>query len=619
MQKGEVRSSQLLTTFGPGAMIDLPDGSVIVGGLENWRYPPNEAPPYVDEPRLIAKLRARLSKPTLKLKLPPASNDNDPKFKPGITVWGFPRWFLVQKPEAVVGADGQPLPGYKGTRRLLVNQTKLTKGRFKDRSDTYDVVPVRFVRACAHGHVDDIDWPAFVHGYGNHCGGDLFLDEKSTTGALVDIEVACSCGQRRSLANAAVKNSKALGLCSAARPWIGSYSRDPKGCKEYSRLLVRSASNAYFSQTLSVISIPDKKSPVDEIIRQLWDQGMSTVADDASSLGVIRKIPNIASRLVGIPDGEVLASVKRIAAGEAAFVDRPVKEVEFEAFADCAEEVGSDTPDGDFYARRLPPNLWQAPWMNSIKSVVLVHRLREVISQLGFTRFESAPTQINGELPDELSLDIQVAPLADNVEWLPAVENRGEGVFLVCDETQIGEWLKSDAVVRRLRQLDKGFAEWQRTHTSSKRIFPGGAYYMLHTFAHLLMTAISLDCGYPASSLRERIYCLPADTTSPSRYGILIYTGSSDAEGTLGGLVEAARRIKYFVRKALELGTLCSNDPICAHHHPGEHDHAPLNGAACHGCLLVPETSCEQRNEFLDRALVVSTVEKVGAEFFPLP
>ena len=224
MQKGEVRSSQLLTTFGPGAMIDLPDGSVIVGGLENWRYPPNEPPPYVDEPRLIAKLRARLNQPTLKLKLPPASKDNDPTFKPGITVWRFPRWFLVQKSEPVTGPDGKPLPGYKGTRRRLVHLSRLDNSRFKDGKDTYDVVPVRFVRACAHGHVDDIDWPSFIHGHGKHCGGELFLDEKSTTGALVDIEAACSCSERRSLAVAAIKNSRSLGLCSAARPWIGSYS-----------------------------------------------------------------------------------------------------------------------------------------------------------------------------------------------------------------------------------------------------------------------------------------------------------------------------------------------------------------------------------------------------------
>ena len=124
------------------------------------------------------------------------------------------------------------------------------------------------------------------------------------------------------------------------------------------------------------------------------------------------------------------------------------------------------------------------------------------------------------------------------------------------------------------------------------------------------MTAISLECGYPASSLRERIY------TMPGQHGILIYTGSTDSEGTLGGLIVAARDIKRHMRRALDMGILCSNDPVCAYHEPSRHDLQPLHGSACHGCLLVSETSCEQRNEFLDRALLVATVEALGAEFF---
>jgi hypothetical protein len=574
MSIAEVRSSQLLTTFGPGSMVDLPSGSVIIGGLECWRYPAGEPPPYVDEPRLIAKLRARLEKPTLKLKRPPAARDDSFASKPGIDVWGFPRWFLVQKTDPILGADGKPKPGYKGTRRRLVPQSRLDKGKFRDGDEACDVVPVRFVRACAHGHVDDIDWKTFVHGPSGSCGGDLFLDEKSTTGALVDIEVACSCGiPPRSLAQAATKGSRALGLCSGARPWLGSYSHEEGGCKEYSRLLIRSASNAYFSQTLSVISIPDKKSPVDELVRELWDAGLSNVATQPELLPVILHIPNVAVRLAGVPPAEILASVKRIAAGVAAFVERPVKDVEFEAFSDSADELGSDMPDGDFYARKLKPDLWQSSWTNCLKNVVLVHRLREVVAQVGFTRFESAPTEINGELPDELALDIEVAPLAREADWLPAVENRGEGVFLQFDSSVIESWLAKAPVQARLRLLYRGFAEWQRTHPTSTRVFPGSAYVLLHTFSHLLMTAISLDCGYPASSLRERIYALPATVGVPARYGVLIYTGSPDAEGTLGGLVEAARRLKDFIKKALELGALCSNDPICAHHQPGSHDH----------------------------------------------
>lgn len=606
MSKSEVRASQLLTTFGPGAMMDLPDGSVIVGGLDNWRFPVT-GPNLIDEPRLVAKLRARLQTPTLVLKTPPGSSDDPTGGKPGIVVWRFPRWFLVQNPES--------LPN--GTRRRLVPQSQVVNGKYREGDKTHEIVPVRFVRACEHGHVDDIDWPAFVHGYAGGCGGALHLEERSTTGALVDVWATCSCGEKRSLAQAAARGSRALGRCNGARPWMGAFSHE--ACDQQSRLLIRSASNAYFSQTLSVISIPDRKSPVDEIVTALWDDGLKVVADNSASLPVIRSIPKIATRLAGIADSDVLASVLRVGKGVAQFAERPVKEVEFEAFSDATEELGSDQPDGDFYARALPPAVWSAPWMTPIQRVILVHRLREVIAQVGFTRFESLGADVNGELPDELALNVKAAALAKDQDWLPAVENRGEGVFLLFDAKAIGEWLDRPAVKARLNLLAAGFATWQHTHPSSERPFPGGPYYLLHTFSHLLMTAISLDCGYPASSLRERIYALSSEIGQEQRYGILIFTGSSDAEGTLGGLVEAARRIKEFVRKALEMATLCSNDPICAHHHPSEHNHAPLLGAACHGCLLVPETSCEQRNEFLDRALVVPTVEQSGSEFFTAP
>ena len=116
----------------------------------------------------------------------------------------------------------------------------------------------------------------------------------------------------------------------------------------------------------------------------------------------------------------------------------------------------------------------------------------------------------------------------------------------------------------------------RRLH-EAREVSPGPIYYMLHSFSHLLLTAISLECGYPASSLRERIF------VSEGCGGILIYTGSSDAEGTLGGLVQAGREIRRHVRMALEAGKLCSNDPVCSHHEYSVHDEQPLNGAACHG------------------------------------
>ena len=122
-----------------------------------------------------------------------------------------------------------------------------------------------------------------------------------------------------------------------------------------------------------------------------------------------------------------------------------------------------------------------------------------------------------------------------------------------------------------------------------------------------------LDRAYPASSIRERIY---ADNET-KQFGILLYTGSPDAEGTLGGLVQQARHIEDHLAQALRMSALCSNDPVCAQHAPGESlESRWLHGAACHGCALVAETSCEMRNDYLDRALVVPVLGVPDAAFF---
>jgi hypothetical protein len=129
------------------------------------------------------------------------------------------------------------------------------------------------------------------------------------------------------------------------------------------------------------------------------------------------------------------------------------------------------------------------------------------------------------------------------------------------------------------------------------------------------LQSLSMRCGYPASSIRERVYVDP----DGDRYGLLLYTASSDAEGTLGGLVQQARDIEAHLAVALRAGGLCSNDPICAQHSPGEGFEARwLHGAACHGCALIAETSCEMRNDHLDRALVVPTLAVPDAAFFTL-
>jgi hypothetical protein len=232
-----------------------------------------------------------------------------------------------------------------------------------------------------------------------------------------------------------------------------------------------------------------------------------------------------------------------------------------------------------------------------------------VIAQVGFTRFEAISPDIDGEL----EMGVRRASLTrDDPQWLPAIENRGEGIFLQFNKKAVEDWLGKEGVAQRGEVLERGHRIWAEEHKTSNRAFPGLPYILLHSLSHLMVTAVSLECGYPASSIRERIFAIP-----DVGYGILLFTATSDAEGTLGGLVQVGRRIHEHLRNALELGELCSNDPVCAQHDPANpHERRFLHGAACHGCLLISETSCEQHNEFLDRALVVPTVDNLGIEFF---
>ncbi len=234
---------------------------------------------------------------------------------------------------------------------------------------------------------------------------------------------------------------------------------------------------------------------------------------------------------------------------------------------------------------------------------MLAQCLREVRVQVGFTRFEAPTPNLQGEY----DLGVRSAALGLTSDWLPATEIRGEGIFLQLEEQAVQAWERRPEVVARGAQLIHGYNAWAAQQHSAPP-FPGIRFYLLHSLSHLLITAISLDCGYAASALRERIYCAPASADQPMA-AILLSTGTSGTEGTLGGLVEQGRSIRRHLQRAFDLGILCSNDPVCAGHSPAN-DPAErfLEGAACHGCLFIAECSCERFNRYLDRTLAVPAI-----------
>jgi hypothetical protein len=595
--RGQVRRSQIITTWGPGSLIDLPRDAGVVAGLEGWG--PVAGLDEVDEPRLVGKIRLLTDVGAPRLYAPPVEDTQPGARQQFVDVWRFPLWGVVREK----GGEASD----RRSRRLVPRKALDEKGRF----ERLAVVPTRFVRACLHGHVDDLDWHGFVHQKDKSCRRQLWLDEHGTGGELGDLTVRCECGESRPMVDAAEIDQQALGACSGARPWLGGWAGEP--CNQPARLLIRTAANAYFPQLLSALSLPKLEDPLELSVAAQW--AILQAADDLMKLQAFRAIPDVAKALDGFSDEDVLAAVTARRDGSIE-EERPVKEVELDAILAQPEGFDDDIPvDLDFHARRVPDGAWRrSPLSDGIERVVQLHRMREVLALLGFTRFEGLTPDVNGDYdPDDADGGkVRRADLAESPTWFPAVENRGEGVFLALRSDAVADWLTRPATKARIDELDDGHASWAKDR-HSKRPFPGGPYILLHTLAHLLMQSLAMRCGYPATSIRERIY---ADVIN-QRYGLMLYTASPDAEGTLGGLVQQARAIEDHLAAALRSGSLCSNDPVCAQHSPtSDLERRWLHGAACHGCALVAETSCEMRNDLLDRALVTPTLAVPDAAFF---
>jgi hypothetical protein len=612
---GEIRQSQVLSTFGPGSMVDLPNDSVLIGGLNGWSFS-SKGKREIAEDRLVKKIYDRFQKRypdlnTIKLYEPPENSDDGQVKRTGITAFIFPAWFVAQVEDQWISSTGKI---YRS--RPLIKYERLQKGKYYgDDRKHHPVVPIRFVQACPNGHISDIDWGRFIqHNDGCKSRGNLRLDEGGASSDFADIFVRCTaCNARRPLSDATLPNSRALGACHGNLPWLGPDDHEPcedpktPGKPYYNRLLVRSASNAYFAQAINVISLPDSNQKLRDAVNQFYD-GFLKSAITIEILRAFLTAPNIAEKLKGFSEESIWEEVQRRRSGIKAD-DKTIKQVEIETLLSQSETIGEDTSDSDFYGKNRSLDHLPEFLKDKIDRIVLVHRLREVTAQIGFTRFEPFLADIDGEL----DIDVQSAPLDREPNWFPAIENKGEGVFISFSKSAIEEWSQKTAVKARGRELLEGFNIWaaRRGIDPLKFKFPGVPYILMHSLSHLLITAVSLECGYSASAIRERIYA------GDYGYGILLYTGSSGSEGTLGGLVEVGNRIESFLSSALELGKLCSNDPVCSQHKPAAaYEERFLHGAACHGCLLIAETSCERNNEFLDRALVVDTVETTGAAFF---
>ena len=607
---GEVRPSQILWTYGPGALVDLPNLSVVTMGINRWKK--NHCIE-ITEARLLSAVRNVLGPQVQSLRIPPSRKNE--YIKPysaealiGIPVKPFPRWLRCVTCGLLSDLD-LGLFTIKANRHRPENTRfvhKACKGSHGDlHPKNADAVPARFLLACRNGHLDDFPWHYFVHSGPSSCMGTLRFFESSASLQTENLWVKCDgCGEARNMANAFGKSGREnLPRCRGRHPHLDRYDSD---CEEQARTVLLGATNSWFPITLSTLSIPLTSDPISQLVRDGADYFEDIISESQVALVIktLKKTGNFPGIEKHSP-AAIWTALKTRQTGEAqAHVPKAdIKGPEWDALTDPSPPA--DTP----HFRSKPVEV-PSEFEDRIVGVSLLERLREVNALLGFTRVE-APEE-SGD-PDKRPPMAEICVEAP--KWVPAGQVHGEGIFIRFNEEALREWEGQPAVQARNMELVEGHKGWRNARRlDPNKCYPGGRYVLLHTIAHLLLRELALECGYNSASVRERIYANP-DGEHPQA-GVLIYTAAADSDGTLGGLVNLGKpeNLGRLLTQALSRATICSSDPLCAEHEPGKD--RTLHVASCHACSFISETSCERGNRYIDRALVVPILGSAEAAFF---
>lgn len=603
---GEVRPSQTLMTYGIGSLVDLPNMSVIVMGLDDW---PSSHSNEISEERLLRSAQSILGPQVARFLTPPRGPETqgsqtnwfDETRQIGVPVAPFPRWMVCSRCRLLApissGLFEPKQPPYRPDRTCYVHNCT-TQGK------SPLALPARFMVTCVHGHLDDFPWVDFVHQGPTNCKGLLYLYETGASGETLDMEVKCEgCGIRRRLGQAFGPNNRTvMPACRGRRPQLRDF--DPNGCdQDHVKPMLQGASNLWFPVSISALSVPQASDDLGHLVEDNW-----AVLDKVSSIDVLK-----AFRLIGqlkdfskYSDDRIWAAIQKKNQGTAEEVEDPddLKSPEWKVFSNPTKAKESRT----FKLRTVDP---PTDFTKYFEKIVLVEKLREVRALVGFTRIMSSRDfDTAKDLPPENRAKIS----RKDPTWLPASETRGEGIFFQFSEAMVQNWVKRNQAYER--EFELGHQAWRASkNLDPNRGYPFIRYVLMHTFSHALIRQLAIECGYTSASITERIYSRDPSDGDPMA-GVLIYTAAPDSEGTLGGLCALGEpdKLGRHIRGALEKMSLCASDPLCSEHTVGNGE--KLHGASCHACSFLPETSCERGNKYLDRSAVVATVERTTLAFF---
>jgi hypothetical protein len=594
--RNQLRQSSLILGTGPGALTVLQDGStVIIPGVDAW-YVSRSAPQVqripndviVNDPQLQKNLGVDF------FVLPPAEGVSEQKDTNFIPTTLFPTWLLCYTCNALEKVSE---PIRVRCSRCLANGKKSRK-----------MVQINFVVACEDGHLDEFPWVEWVHrGKSNVCSEPQLSFRASGVVQLSSQQVYCdTCKKRRNLSGTSKGwedgttelsrnlESSELFLCHGARPWLNQTST---ACEKQILMVLRSSSNIYFASTVSSILVPSKSGRHSDAMARINSSnrkgtylGMLFTQDYDYSKIASAILVLEGAHYKGVSEVDLAGALSEEfphdSAAEPVNLDEPLpfdRTPEWEALSQPRE-------DGDMVVRLSGSFTDHELGLSRVHAVPL---LKKTTALKGFTRLK--PRDISAAHGRQLQ---RREPFSKSANWLPAIQQTGEGIFITLDSEKLDSWASSPAVTKRAQIVTRNLISGNRTIPN---VTPDSKFLLLHTLAHVLIQELVIECGYTSAALTERIY------SEGMQSGILIYTASSSADGTMGGLVEMSETavLVTALENALSRARWCSNDPVCMELGKVGQGNSGSNLAACHSCCLLPETSCEHFNQGLDRGLLI--------------
>jgi hypothetical protein len=600
-----IRRSQFITTYGPGAILEGPEGPKVIPSLDLSELFINRNP--VDFEIRDLRLSQSLLDGAGIFYLPSNAELGLPENTGIYKTKRFPTWSLCVNHKILYRKTQGNLKACPQCNDL---QT------INDAWSQANRQAIRFVLACPEGHMDDVDWVGLVHKNNSGCTASTLI-WRGGGGALRNVTIECPvCHQSANLGIAYSRTWQCSGRF-PEREATGSPVR-PR-CTAEAHILQRGAANLRISEIQTALTIPPRTTSLHRLLEMfairaaLSARTPTNKSDLLITLGNLVRSKFISQAILDevqlFDQPTIMSAIQDIVAAHIPADLHALRLEEFQALKASATHGHPAQPSAQpggaplFEIIQSQVRTISGHGVHQLR-ITPVNRLRVVMVQKGYRRVPGGDAINSALVPSSF--------IHDGRNWFPGVELFGEGIFIDMDiENHPENRLQLSGQISSI-WMDAWMEAWTNPQNHSdnslvredcNQLHP--VFVWWHTFAHRLINALAVDSGYSSAAIRERIFIDVNTNTGEANGGILLYTAQPGGDGTLGGLIALVPDFERVITCALRNIDACSNDPLCGEE---RFSRGKYNGAACYACSLISETSCEHRNTRLDRNLLLQNL-----------